>query len=214
MPLTPQALRRRAERAEDALLRFEARYERCAQWDIGRPQPALVELWDLGLVEGPVLDAGCGTGDNALFFAARGLDVWGVDIVPGAIARARERARALGVPAARFMVGDGLALEALGMRFRTVLDSGFLHALDDEERSFYLPSMESVLEPGGRLHILAFSDRQPGSDGPRRIPREDFARLFGEGWTLLRVDEALFETNLASGAARAWRASLRWDGRP
>src|SRR3954452_11903125 len=37
-----------------------------APWDIGKPQPAVVRLASLGAFAGAVLDAGCGTGDNAL----------------------------------------------------------------------------------------------------------------------------------------------------
>jgi SAM-dependent methyltransferase len=212
MSLSPAAHRRRAERAEDAQMRFEARYERRAQWDIGRPQRGVVELLDLGLIKGDVLDLGCGTGDNGLYFASKGFDVWGVDIVPGAIYRCRDLARKMGLPAARFFVGDGLALETLSMRFDTVIDSGFFHALDDEERGFYLPSIEAALRPGGLLHLLSVGERQAGGSGPRPIGRDEFAEVFGAGWTLLRVDEATFETNLHRDGLRAWRASLRWEG--
>ena len=48
-------------------------------WDIGEPQPALVELAQAGAIEAPVLDAGCGTGENSLMLAARGMEVLGVD---------------------------------------------------------------------------------------------------------------------------------------
>src|SRR5687768_17028320 len=41
-----------------------------APWDIGRPQPVFVKAADH--IIGPILDAGCGTGENALFFAERG----------------------------------------------------------------------------------------------------------------------------------------------
>ncbi len=201
--------RRRAERAEDARLRFSARYERRAQWDIGRPQPDVVALLELGLVEGRVLDLGCGTGDNGLFFASQGFDVWGVDIVSVAVARARELARTMGLPAARFLVRDGLALEELGMRFDTIIDSGFFHALDDEERGFYLPSVASALRPGGLLHLLCVAEKQQIGSGPRPIERHEFGRVFADGWTLLRVDEATFETNIHRDGLRAWRASLR-----
>ena len=49
-------------------------------------------------VTGPVLDAGCGTGDNALFFAARGHRVTGIDFVEEAIRRARGKAAERGLP--------------------------------------------------------------------------------------------------------------------
>ena len=48
-----------------------------APWDIGRPQPAIVRLAADGGFAGAVLDAGCGTGENALHVASLGLPVLG-----------------------------------------------------------------------------------------------------------------------------------------
>jgi len=44
-----------------------------APWVIGRPQPAIVRLASGGGISGPVLDVGCGTGENALHVASLGL---------------------------------------------------------------------------------------------------------------------------------------------
>ncbi len=49
---------------------FEAAYAGQAPWDIGKPKKAFVDAADR--VRGAVLDAGCGTGEHALFFAERG----------------------------------------------------------------------------------------------------------------------------------------------
>ena len=43
---------------------FETAYAGQAPWDIGRPQQAFLGVADR--ITGSVLDAGCGTGDNAL----------------------------------------------------------------------------------------------------------------------------------------------------
>jgi 2-polyprenyl-3-methyl-5-hydroxy-6-metoxy-1,4-benzoquinol methylase len=51
-----------------------------APWDTGRPQPAFVRLAGKGRLTGRVLDAGCGTGENALLAASRGADVTGIDV--------------------------------------------------------------------------------------------------------------------------------------
>ncbi|MGH9528885.1 MAG: hypothetical protein ACRD2S_03095, partial [Terriglobales bacterium] len=53
-----------------------------APWDIGQAQPAVVRLASAGgfAGAGPVLDAGCGTGENALHIASLGLSVLGVDV--------------------------------------------------------------------------------------------------------------------------------------
>src|SRR5260370_41535631 len=46
---------------------FEAMYAGKAPWDIGRPQQPFLDAADR--ITGSVLDAGCGTGDTALYFA-------------------------------------------------------------------------------------------------------------------------------------------------
>lgn len=51
-----------------------------APWDIGAPQRAVVRLAGAGVFGGAVLDAGCGTGDNALHIATGGLHILGIDV--------------------------------------------------------------------------------------------------------------------------------------
>lgn len=69
---------------------FETAYASKAPWDIGRPQGAIAESVDL--VISPVLDAGCGTGENALFLAAIGHQVTGISsTTPSAWLAARRR---------------------------------------------------------------------------------------------------------------------------
>ena len=60
------------------------------------PQPAFVGLVDSGLIRGSVLDAGCGTGENARCFTSRGHEVWGLDFVLVAIERASAKAKKRG----------------------------------------------------------------------------------------------------------------------
>ena len=62
-----------------------------APWDIGQPQPAIVRLAAEGGFAGAVLDAGCGTGENALHVASLGLPVLGVDVAETALAIAAGR---------------------------------------------------------------------------------------------------------------------------
>src|SRR5919197_5557296 len=88
---------------------FDALYAGAPPWDIGRPQPAFLELADAGALQGRVLDVGCGTGEHALMAAARGLDATGIDAAPSAIAIAQAKARERGL-SARFLVWDALDL--------------------------------------------------------------------------------------------------------
>src|SRR5271165_2767319 len=103
-----------------------------APWDIGRPQPAFVRLADEGRLTGRLLDAGCGSGENALLAASRGADVTGIDVAPTAIARARAKASERGLTA-RFEVADALDLGRLGLTADTVIDSGVFHVFGSDD---------------------------------------------------------------------------------
>ncbi len=88
---------------------FESAYKGTPPWDIGRPQKEFIDLVRRGELSGSVLDIGCGTGENALFFAGEGYEVWGIDSAPLAIQKAREKAAGRGL-AAHFLVMDALDL--------------------------------------------------------------------------------------------------------
>ena len=121
---------------------YDAAYAGVPNWDVGRPQRAFVRLAEAGLVRGPVLDVGCGTGELSLYLARRGHDVLGVDLSPLAIRQAREKARWRRIDA-RFLVWDALDLPRLGaagLAFRTVVDSAMFHVLGDarsDDRAVY-----------------------------------------------------------------------------
>jgi SAM-dependent methyltransferase len=133
---------------------FESAYRNgVPPWDIGRPQPAIVRLAEQGLIAGDVIDLGCGTGENALYLASRGLTVVGVDAAPTAIARAEEKARLRGIEAA-FLVADALALEALERSFDMGIDCGLFHTFSDADRVRFERSLQRILRAGGRYVLL------------------------------------------------------------
>jgi len=74
---------------------FEHFYAGPAPWDIGKPQRPFVAIADR--VASPVLDAGCGTGETALFFAAKAHRVTGIDFLEEPIRRARRKAAERGL---------------------------------------------------------------------------------------------------------------------
>src|SRR5262245_57705801 len=142
-----------------------------APWDIGRPQPTVVRLASEGRFAGRVLDAGCGTGENALHVASLGSTVLGVDGAETALAIARKKAGDRGIEV-EFALADALRLERLGRMFDTVLDCGLFHTFDGQERSAYAASLAAVTEHDGTLYVLCFSD--VGADlGPHPISRDD-----------------------------------------
>jgi SAM-dependent methyltransferase len=197
-----------------AVERFEAFYrEGTPPWDTGRPQPAIVRLANAGEIRGKVLDVGCGTGENALFLAGRGLDVTGVDLSPTAVMRAVEKATERGLHAT-FREGDACDPAALGGPYDTIVDSGVFHVFDDPGRVRYVSALARALKPGGVYHMIVFSDRQPGDWGPRRVTESEIRRAFGPDWGIERLEAARFEVLMATddGHAEAWLASIRRKG--
>ena len=176
-------------------------------WDIGRPQPAIVRLAEEGLIAGDVIDLGCGTGENALYLASRGLTVVGVDAAPTAIARAHEKARLRGTEAT-FVVADALALEALERTFDVAIDCGLFHTISDADRVPYERSLQRTLRAGARYVLLCFSENQPGDFGPRRVTQAEIRASFAAGWTVDSIVAERFAAQLPGGGAEAWMALL------
>lgn len=191
-----------------------------APWDIGRPQPAIVRLASAGGFAGAVLDAGCGTGENALHVAALGLPVLGVDVAETALTLARAKAHDRGLDV-EFTLADALHLARLGRRFATVLDCGLFHAFDAQERPEYVASLASVTEHGGTLHVLCFSDEGPDT-GPHPVSEKELRAAFnpnGEapstggpstGWDVAAIAPDRIHTRFhGEHGAPAWLATIK-----
>jgi SAM-dependent methyltransferase len=187
---------------------FNEAYRGSPPWDIGRPQAEFVRVAREGGIRGRVLDVGCGTGENAIFFAGLASEAWGVDLAPLAIQKAR--AKALERKAqVKFEVGDALRLEKLGRKFDTVTDCGLFHTFSDEERKRFVESLGKALESTGTYHMLCFSDTEPEDwGGPRRVSRDEITGSFGRGWKVNYIREARFSTSFNDEGGRAWLTSV------
>lgn len=189
-------------------------------WDVGGPQPAVVRLLESGAFDPPgstILDAGCGTGENALLLAGRGHPVVGLDVAWEAIERARAKAveRAVSPPPA-FVVGDALSAPvALGMGpFDVALDVGLFHTLSDDERTPYAASLAAVVRPGGRAFVLCWSDRNPFGIGPRRVSRREIRATFraAAAWRVDAIEPEELASRLPGRIVHAWLARLTRRG--
>jgi len=108
-----------------------------------------------------IVEIGCGTGRDALWFAGEGHRVIGLDYSPTAIERVRSTAQARGV-AARFQVFDLYDLRevlTLGAHIahweRSPLLYGrfLLHSLEDAARLNLWRLGATAMRPGGRLYL-------------------------------------------------------------
>jgi len=185
---------------------FNPAYAGTPPWDIGRPQKEIMRLAEAGEIQGSVLDVGCGTGENVLYLAGLGYEVWGIDGAAAAIEKAQAKAAQRGLKA-NFLVADALDLQRLGRTFDTVIDTGLFHVFSDEERPLFAGSLATVLRPGGTYYMLCFSEREPGSWGPRRVTQAEVRATFSQGWRINAIREAAFEVN-QPGEARAWLSSI------
>src|SRR6516225_8149095 len=195
---------------------FESAYTGQAPWDIGRLQQVFLDVADR--ITGSVLDAGCGTGENALFFAGRGHKVTGIDFLEEPIRRARRKATERGLTAT-FLVMDGLALQDLPEVFDSVIDSGLFHVFSDEDRRRYVEGLVIVLKPDGRLFLMCFSDEEPGTQGPRRVSKKELHTAFAQGWSIESIEPTRTEVRpdfkdltFSEGGPKAWFVVVRRAG--
>ncbi|HVB12262.1 MAG TPA: class I SAM-dependent methyltransferase [Nitrososphaerales archaeon] len=187
---------------------FNDAYRGTPPWDIGKPQAEFVNIFHNSEITGKVLDIGCGTGENAIFFAGQGLEVWGLDAAPLAIQKAKKKAleRAVRV---EFTVGDALHLENLKMRFDTITDCGLFHTFSDEDRKLFVRSIKEALNKSGTYFMLCFSDKEPADwGGPRRVSKDEIVTTFGTGWKINYIQEARFSTTFNDVRGYAWLSSI------
>ena len=178
-------------------------------WQIDRPQPEVIRMIEQGKFESPVLDLGCGTGDNTIELARQGLVVKGLDAVPEALERARKKTEKAGLKQSpEFILGDALRLAESGLKARTVLDCALFHTFSDEERGEYIRGLEAVVSPGGRLHILSFSELETRQPGPRRLSLSEITGSFATGWRVEDSVRCRYWDRVRPDGAHAWRVSF------
>ena len=149
------------------------------------------------LEPGTLLDLGCGQGRNAVWLAARGFDVTGLDLSPVAVEQAKALAAEVGVDV-EFDVADVTRWRPHGRTWDYVLLSYVQLPPADRER-VHAAALEA-LAPGGRVVVVAhhLDNLASGIGGPQypevlfteEMLQRDFAGLHLERCeTVLRPAE-------------------------
>lgn len=123
----------------------------------GTPSPYLAEALD-GLRPGTVLDAGCGTGGDALWLAQHGWDVTAVDVSPTAIRHAHRSAAEVDPAAAErisWLASDLMSWDP-PQRFDAVV-SQYVHP--DAPFDAFVHRLASAVVPGGTLLVVGHDHR-------------------------------------------------------
>ena len=187
--------------AGDAVGFWEDRYRGAAPIWSGAANRTLVDVLDGldglgGLEPGRALDLGCGEGGDALWLAARGWTVTGVDLSPTAVARASAAADAAGIPAerVRFVAAD---LETWSSDGRyDLVTASFLQSPIAFPREEILRRASRMVAPGGRILVIAHAgaphwvpaDSSAHPDFP--TPAGDLAALHLDptGWEVVAAE--------------------------
>ena len=191
---------------------FESLYHGEPPWDIGHPQKEYIRLEQAGEIVGSVLDVGCGTGENALYLAAHGHDVWGIDFIPAAIQKAQEKAAQRHLTAT-FRVLNVLELHTLGRTFDTVIDSGLFHTLSNEDRPRFVDNLATVIRRGGTYFMLCVSELAPEPDFSKMKDfMSDFSKFFPDRRELKPEDHKrprVTQAEIRNSFHDRWRINYR-----
>lgn len=138
-----------------------------------------------------ILDAGCGSGRNLVYFLRSGCRVFGIDQNPEAIRYVRELAETLApdFPAENFQISKVEEMPFPNEHFDAVISSAVLHFADDENHfERMLEEMWRVLKPDGLLFV-----RLASSIGieDKIISIKDHCWLLPDGSERFLVDEEM-----------------------
>ncbi len=178
-------------------------------WEGHEPPAPLVDLVGT-MPAGQMLDIGCGTGHDAIWCAARGWRVTGIDAVSVALRRARCNAGLAGADVL-FIQADitQVAPAALGSGYTLLQDIGCFGGLSDPGRRRAAATITRAAAPGARLLMFAFG-HGGGRFGPRRIDLPEIRALF-PAWDVMfsRPADEIEIKGPMRDAPRAWHQLVR-----
>lgn len=168
-------------------------------WDIGRPADELVKVVTEGKVRpGRAVDLCCGSGSDAIYLAAKGFDVTGIDIAPTALGQAQRKGAAAGV-SVQWLLADVLRPPEL-KPFDFIYDRGCYHVVRDQNLPAYLESLRALSHPGTKFLLLASRVNEHEANATASgVTEEEIRYDFLESFDLEWLREVRLESNKEEG---------------
>jgi SAM-dependent methyltransferase len=173
---------------------------------------ALIELLnnsELSLDSASILDIGCGSGGFVNFAVSLGAypnNVYGVDLIPSRVAKARR----VCPPESHLQVGDGRYIAFASETFDIIGQfTVFSSILSDDYRQGVAQEIDRTLKTGGSLIWYDMVKRFPDDSDIQGINQDELQRLFPE----LRIVQCLMLHNrlFRRMAPRSWRLAQLVD---
>jgi SAM-dependent methyltransferase len=183
-------------------------------WDTDAPDLHLIDFVRTGtILPGRALEIGSGTGTNALWLAAQGFDVLGLDVSERAVEMAAAKAGP-NTPRVTFALHDFLE-DTLAGPFDFVFDRGCFHVFDEpEQRARFARHVADVLRPEGVWLSLIGSTEGPAREhGPPRRSARDIIDAVEPFLEVVSLRATEFDADLPT-AAQAWVCLARRRTRP
>lgn len=156
-----------------------------------------------------VLEIGCGTGSDAIWFAQQGFDVTAIDVSPEAIRRAKHKAAEACVRC-RFIAASATNAQIEGPAFKFAYDFGCLHVYHTPwERSAIAAGVAGQLAGDGLwLSVLGSADGPPREGGPARQSAQAIVTAVEPHLEILELKATRLNPD-SDTAAEAWRCLMR-----
>ncbi|MBI2362567.1 MAG: class I SAM-dependent methyltransferase [Elusimicrobia bacterium] len=185
--------------------------ERELPWNAGGPDADLVRLVETGrLPEGRALDAGTGPGHDAAFLAGKGWTVLAVDLSQAALDLAAKTVKtACEQGRVTLRAADILHIKEPSESFALIHDRGCFHTMAEPDRAAYVKEAARMLQPGGKLVLRTFSDKESPGPGPHRFSKAELEAAWSPLFVFEELLEGVFE---GPRKPKAWLALLRKKG--
>ena len=179
-------------------------------WDIGKPDFNLVEVVKREPIQScKVLDIGCGTGDNSIWLAQNGFQVYGTDTSEIALESAHNKASKANAKC-HFMPADFFNDKIEGAPFGFIFDRGCFHSFSSEnDRKMFAEKVAAHLEESGLwLTIAGNRDENRQSPGPPQRSAQDIVLAVEPFFMILSLSTSHFGSNVQN-PPRAWRCLMK-----